>query len=53
METSVDETNTYCEEIKASIAETAAVLDELTKDRSTWMANFETMQRNHYDKRYE
>lgn len=50
---SVEETTALCEEIKTSFLDTVGILEELSKERATWVTNFETMQRKHYDKRVE
>ena len=49
----MEETNALCEEIKTSFLDTVGILEGLSKERATWITNFETMQRKHYDKKME
>ncbi len=38
-------------EIKTAAQDTAETLEEIAKDRESWLSNFEDMQRKHYDRR--
>ena len=38
-------------EVKTVAKDTAQTLEEIGKDRESWLSNFEDVQRKHYDKR--
>ena len=54
MNEDVQDVDRYCREVKQGVGETATkLLEEVGKDREMWLARFEEVQRNHYDKKTE